>query len=188
MTSGRSSKSGTRSLPGPRSAGPSAEHTAGFVAVGRIISVRGVSGEVLVEPLTDFPDRFRPGSRLWLEGRPVDVEASAPRRGRLGVKLAGVDSRERAEALRGRLLEVPESGLWELEPGTYYRFQLLGMTVVDRDGRPLGVLADILETGANDVYVVNGEAGELLVPAVDDVVLEVDVASRRMVVDLPGQL
>lgn len=182
-------KSGTSPLPTSASSVPSsAEPRTGFVAVGRIVGVRGVRGEVVVEVLTDFPERFRPGSRLWLDGAPVDVESSAARRGQLAVKLGGVDSRQQAEALRGRILEVPESALHPLQPGTYYQFQLIGMEVVDPQGRRLGVLSEVLETGSNDVYVVKGERGEVLVPALEDVVLDVDVSSRRMIVDLPDEL
>jgi 16S rRNA processing protein RimM len=94
----------------------------------------------------------------------------------------------RAAALRGRILEVPESALHPLQPGTYYQFQLVGMEVLDAQGRHLGILTEIVETGSNDVYVVKGDGGEVLVPALDDVVLDVDVSSRRMIVDLPDEL
>lgn len=188
MTPERRSKSGSK--PASRSSRPSASTpesgSDGFVAVGRIVSVRGVRGELVVQPLTDFADRFAPGSRLWLKGRPLEVEGSSTRGSRVLLRLRSVENRDQAEALRGGLLEVPESELRELEPGTYYSFQLEGMDVFDRAGRRLGTLAEILPTGANDVYVVRGDDGrELLVPALDDVVLEVDVAGRRMVADVP---
>ncbi len=187
MTPERRSKSGSK--PASRSseapASTAASGSDGFVAVGRVVSVRGVHGELVVEPLTDFADRFAPGSRLWLQGRPLDVERSSTRRGQVLLALGGIENRDQAEALRGALLEVPESELRELEPGTYYRFQLIGMAVFDPAGHRLGTLADILPTGSNDVYVVRDGDRELLVPALDDVVLEVDVAGGRMVVDLP---
>lgn len=187
MTPARRSKSGSK--PAPRASqapdSASASGSDGVVAVGRVVSVRGVRGELVVEPLTDFADRFAAGSRLWLQGRPLEVERSSTRRGRVLLTLRGVENRDQAASLRGVLLEVPESELRELEPGTYYRFQLIGLAVFDPAGGRLGTLADILATGANDVYVVRDDGREVLVPALDDVVLEVDVAGGRMVVDLP---
>jgi len=102
--------------------------------------------------------------------------------------LEGIDTREQAEALRGLLLEVPEDELAPLAEDQYFRFQILGMEVVDQDGQPLGRVEEILDTGATDVYVVRSAEGELLLPAIDTVVKEIDVAGRRMVVDVPEGL
>ncbi len=145
---------------------------------------RGVRGELTVDPLTDFPRRFQPGATVWVGRAAYTVRRARSHRRALLLELEGIDTREQAGALRGLLLEVPEQDLSPLGEGQYYRFQILGMEVVDRDGQPLGRIEQVLDTGANDVYVVRNEEGELLIPAIDAVVKEVDVAGRRMVVEL----
>jgi 16S rRNA processing protein RimM len=149
---------------------------------------RGVRGELSVASLTEFPERFRRGSTLWAGGVAYTVRLARSFRATLLLQLEGITTRAQAEALRGRLLEVPLADLQPLDADRYYRFQLVGMAVNDIDGRPLGRLEEVLETGANDVYVVRNEDGELLVPAIDTVVRDVDVPGRRMVVELPPQL
>lgn len=144
----------------------------------------GVRGELRIEPLTDFPDRFRPGGAVWVRGERHAIEDVRPYRDTLLLALEGIASREAAHALRGTLLEVPERELAALDEGEHYRFQIVGLGVFDRQGNALGRVVEVLETGANDVYVVQDEDGELLLPAIDSVVLEVDVPGRRMVVEL----
>ena len=159
----------------------------GFVAVGRILRPHGVAGELVVESLTDFPGRFEPGSLLRAGRRTYRVAAARPHRGALLLTLAGVASRNAAGALCGLLLEVPEDDLPPLGEGEYYRHQLVALTVFDTDGNELGRIEEVLATGANDVYLVRGERGELLLPAIDSVVQEVDVDTGRMTVRLmPG--
>jgi 16S rRNA processing protein RimM len=148
----------------------------------------GLLGEVTVEPLTDFPERFDPGARLWAAGREYRVYSARPHRGGLLVQLANVQSRESAGKLRGLLLEVPEETLAPLEEGQYYRFQIVGLEAFDAGGHSLGRIAEVLETGANDVYVVRNDDGDLLVPAIDSAVREVDVAGGRIVLDPPQGL
>ncbi len=152
--------------------------------MGRVLSTRGVRGELKVEPLTDFPERFAPGQAIWVAGERREVEGGRQRGRQVLLKLAGVDSAEQAAALRDELLEVPEEELTALGEGRYYRFQLLGMAACDTAGEPLGTVVDILSTGANDVYVVRGPRGELLLPAIDEVIKEIDTEGGRMVVEL----
>lgn len=156
------------------------------VRVAIIIAPHGVRGEVRVQPFTDFPERFQRGSVLWLEGAPRRVEAGRWRGRDVYLKLEGVSSRTAAEALRGK-------ELWAAAPkpiqeaGRYYRHDIIGLRVEDEAGALVGRVAEVLETGANDVFVVRGERGELLLPAVEDVVRDVDIGGGRLVVRLlPG--
>lgn len=160
------------------------EPRAGFVAVGVIHRAHGVRGELSVESLSDAADRFAEGATLWIDGERYKVQQTRPAKRGLSLKLASIDTRDAAEALRGKLLEIPEEALEPLTEGEYYRFQLVGMDVVDLEGRALGRLEQVLATGSNDVYVVRGPAGELLLPATDEVIREVDVAGKRLVVEL----
>jgi len=162
----------------------SKEPREGYVAVGCILAPRGVHGELKVEPLTDFPERFAPGQVVWVGGLRREVESSRPQRSQVLLKLAGIDSSEQAAGLRDELLEVPQEELTALGEGRYYRFQLLGMTAYDTAGEALGTIVDILSTGANDVYVVRGPRGELLLPAIEGVIKEVDAEGGCMVVEL----
>lgn len=160
------------------------EGTSGFVAVGRVRAPRGLVGELKVEPLTDFPDRFAPDETVWVKGQRFEVESARQHRKDLLVKLKGIDSPEDGADLRGCLLEVPEGELRPLAEGELYGFQVLGLRVYDVDGRDLGEVVELLPTGGNDVYVVRGPLGELLVPAIDEVVKEVDIERGQMTVEL----
>jgi 16S rRNA processing protein RimM len=157
------------------------------VAVGWVAAPWGVRGDLKVQPLTDFPERFQRGAALWVQGRRIEVQRSRWSRGFVYLGLSGIDSRNAAEELRGALLEVPESDLTPLPEGQYYRFQVIGLEVRTPEGRSLGRVAEILSTGSNDVYVVRGGPRELLIPAIEDVVKEVDVEGGRLVVEPPEE-
>jgi 16S rRNA processing protein RimM len=157
------------------------------VSIGRVAAPHGVHGELRVDPLTDFPDRFDRGRRVWLVGEPHVVERARFQKDAVLLKLAGIDTRTDAQRVQGKELMLPEAGELPPDEGLYYQHDIIGLRVEDSKGETLGAVADILSTGANDVYVVRGERGELLVPAVEDVVREIDVAAGHIVIDLlPG--
>jgi 16S rRNA processing protein RimM len=169
----------------PRAAAPSAaEPRAGFVAIGRVLGAWGVRGALKIEPLPDFPERFVAGAQLWLNGEPRHVQSSHAHRGNIVVELSGVDTRDLAASLRGRLLELPESELHPLAEDEYYQHELIGLCVRDSAGEELGRVTALLPTGANDVLVVQGARGEYLLPLIADVVQEVDLVAGRIVVEL----
>jgi 16S rRNA processing protein RimM len=157
------------------------------VSVGRVVSAHGIHGDLKVESLTDFPERFRAGSRLWLESVPRTVERSRRQGKMLVVKLEEIDSRTEAEALRGKQLMVPQAQAIEQE-SVYYLHDIIGLQVVEESGNALGEVVDVLVTGSNDVYVVQGRRGEMLLPALDDVIKHVDLHARRILVDVPEGL
>ena len=154
------------------------------IAVGRVLMPHGLRGEVKVEPLTARPEHFAAGRKLWIGAAAHEIEASRRQKGLLLLKLSDVASVDAAEALRGCLLSLPESELAPLPEGEYYAYQIIGLEVFDGDGARLGKVVGLFPTGSNDVYVVDGPRGELLLPAIDDVIVEVDVAGGRMVVSL----
>jgi 16S rRNA processing protein RimM len=129
---------------------PEPQPRPGFVAVGWVRAARGIRGELTVEPLTDFPQRFQPGATIWASGTRYAVRRARPHRRALLLELEGIATRDRAEALRGLLLEVPEEELPSLPDGQYYRHQVLGMAVVDREDRVLGRIEEVLETGQTE--------------------------------------
>ena len=162
-----------------------------LVLVGRVVKPQGRHGELAVECLSDREDRFPGLQRVFLpdeQGRPraLRVLHAWPHKGRFVLKLEGVDSIEAAERLRGLELRIPEEELQALPEGSYYHHQLAGLSVVDTAGAPLGVVEDVLETGAEArVLVVRGEGGETLLPFAESFVRRVDLARGTLVVERP---
>ena len=160
-----------------------------LVAVGVVLRAHGSDGGLRVQPETDNPQRFRKGARLLAGDRELHVErVQLMPDGSLLLRFAGIAARGDAAALQGATLYVPADEAPEAPPGTYYHYQLVGMSVEDEDGEPLGTLTEIIATGANDVYVVTGESAELLLPAVADVVVSVDVGTNTMTAAVPEGL
>ncbi len=162
-----------------------------FLAVGKIRRPHGLRGEVLLDVYTDFPERLRPGKVVYAGERHERLVICQARAHRDGLLLAfeGFHTPEAIERLCNQILYVATEDAAPLAEGEYYYYQLVGLTVVEEGGRELGRLSEILVTGANDVYVVRGERGEILLPAIPQVVRNVDLSARRMTVHvLPGLL
>lgn len=158
---------------------------ANMVLVGWVIAPVGLDGAVRVQVTSDAPHRFVGGSTMYAGDSLVQVEYSRPSKRRLVVKYRGIDSREAAAALRDTALYVHETEAPPLAKDTYYHFQLIGMQVVDTNGDPVGLIEQVIETRANDVYVVSQNGEEVLIPAVADFIKEVNVAEGWMAVELP---
>ena len=160
-----------------------------YLAVARVVAAHGIRGEVRCALLTDFPDRFKRGLRVFVGAERVIYEVDRARLDKKGVvlKLSGVEERDAAEALRGQELAVAEKDAVRLPRGTYFWHQVIGLRVRTTEGQALGTVADILETGSADVYVVrrdSPEEGELLLPAIKDVVQKIDLRRGEMTVTL----
>ncbi len=158
------------------------------MVVGQITGSWGLRGDVKVQPQTDAPERFSPGSELHLDGKPATVEASRPLKGGYVIRLSGVTDRTAADSMRGSLITVLEDEIAPLPEDTFYHFQLIDMEVFSDEGELLGAIVEILDTSANDVYVIRGDEGrDLLIPAIRETVVDVDVDEGRMTVHLlPG--
>jgi len=162
---------------------------ADYLAVGRVIGPHGVRGEIKVKQLTDFPERFALGALLFVEGEPFqrEVVAVRPHKGVMLIKLSGIGDRNAVEILRGKYLFVAREDAMPLEEDEYYEDELVGLAVETLEGELLGELVELMWTAANEVYIVNGPRGEILLPAIADVVQEVDVKKGVMRVTLlPG--
>jgi 16S rRNA processing protein RimM len=159
------------------------------IAVGRITRAHGIKGEVAVLPLTQVESRFDPGSRLEAEGldEPLTVASARPHRHGLLVEFEGVHDRTEAERLQGRYLVVPASAVPPLPEGEFWPHQLIGCEVVTDGGRSLGAITEVIHTPANDVWATDGPDGQSLIPALKDVVTDVDLEARRVTVrEIPG--
>jgi 16S rRNA processing protein RimM len=152
------------------------------IRIGQVLGAFGVQGAVKVLSLTDFPDRYAPGAELMLDGSARRVEWSRQQPAALIVKLSGLDDRTEAGRWRGCWLEVPEAELRPLPAGRWYHHQLVGLAVRSRSGVDLGVLTEVVNGPAHDVWVARKGAAEHLVPVAGDAVLNVDLAAGHVIV------
>jgi 16S rRNA processing protein RimM len=159
-----------------------------YLAVGKIVRAHGLRGEVSVAVLTEFPERFETTEWVYLgnefEATPYRLESYRWHKDNVLLTLAGVADRTQAEALRGQLVQVPLNEAVALPEGSYYLYQLIGLQVKTVEGEFLGTITSVMETGANDVYVVQNEGRELLLPAIPDVIKTIDLPNGLMVVQV----
>ncbi len=158
------------------------------LTIGKIVAPQGLRGDVRMLIWTHFPERIPSLRRVYLdeEAEPRRLRSASVRGNVAILSIEGVDTREEAEALRGAVVAIPREEAAPLGEDEYYHFQLIGLQVFDEAGHRLGEVVDILETGANDVYVVRTDEGrELLLPAIKQVVLDIDLERGRMTVRPP---
>lgn len=163
-----------------------------WIAVGRVVRPRGVRGEVLVELLTDFPQRFETLDQVQLRFPDGRVESRRLEdvwfhKGRAVVRFQGAQRYEDAEQVVHAAVEIPEEELVELPEGTYFDFQLIGCQVVTESGVPVGEVTSILKIQGNNLLVVHG-GRETLIPAREPICRKIDVEARRIEVSLPEGL
>jgi 16S rRNA processing protein RimM len=163
-----------------------------FLAVGKLHRPHGVRGEVLMSVWTDFPERLAAGALVYLgeKYQPIQIQNTRWHRQQLLVTFDGITDRDQAGTLRNQHVFVKRDQVPPLEADEYYLHQLIGMRVIDEADVLLGTLVEVLETGANDVYIVRPEIGkEILVPAIETVILDLDLVARQVRVRLlPGLL
>ena len=172
-------------------AGRSSEIADGFVAIGQIGKCWGIRGEVKVTLHTDFPEQFLALKTVYLgpKAHPAQLLSCRLHQGYLLMRLADYEDRTAAEALRGVWVQVPQDELVPLQEGEVFAFQLAGMRVFTADGRLVGEVSEVLFTGANEVLVVTGERGEVLVPYIDDVIVAEDFEAGTIQIEpVPGLL
>lgn len=158
-----------------------------YLVVGFLRRPHGVKGELLMDVHTDFPERLKTGRTIFLgdERRPMAIASARYVATGMLVRFRGVKSPEEAGQYRNTWVYVPTRDRPKLPEGEYYHHQLIGLIVATDEGHELGVLVDIIETGANDVYVVRDADGkEVLLPAIPPVILEVRLDDRQMRVHL----
>jgi len=177
------------------------------ILVGKIVGTHGLAGGVRATVLSDVPHRFDAGEVLYILGQPYEILSSSPaafkskpsgksnfsgRSNPAGdqiiLQLQGLDSELSAKRLLGEELTVPEAAVPNLPEGEYFHYQIVGLQVLTEEGENLGRISEILETGSNDVYVTSGDSGELLIPALGEVIREIRIGDGVMVVNLPEGL
>jgi 16S rRNA processing protein RimM len=170
----------TQNGPSPQGNGPS------FLAVARIRRPFGVKGELLLELLTGNPRHLNQSAKLYFGADHRECAIVSLRRHGQDylLRLEGVDDREAAETMRAETIFLRTDEQPPLPEGVYYHYQIEGLQVVTEAGEELGRIKEIIKTGANDVYVVEGPRGEVLLPAIPDVIREVRLPEGKMVVRL----
>lgn len=155
-----------------------------YLEAGKIVTTHGIRGEVKIMPYTDTPELLAEFDRLFI-GKNKDeliIERSRVFKNMVIAKIEGVDTPEAAEKLRNKLLYMHRDDL-ELDDDTYFIQDLIGIEVRDADsGKVYGTISDVMQTGANDVYVINGSDREYLVPAIADVVVSTDIDENIMTI------
>jgi 16S rRNA processing protein RimM len=159
------------------------------VTIGKILKPVGLRGELRVLPLTDFPERFKAQDAVTVitkEGHTLSCRIQNARRAHPFVYLTfhEYDSCDAVEFFRDGAIQIPETERMPLPDGSFYRDQIEGLTVYQEDGRILGQVSSIFETGSNDVYVVREreQGKEYLIPALASIVKEINVAAGRMTI------
>ncbi len=151
-----------------------------FFPIGKVIKPHGVKGRIKVKYFGDDIKQFRFYRKIFLldtisEHRSYEISEVKTQPPHLILKLRGIDSREEAESLCGREIFIKKSDLPKLDRGEYYWFEILGMLVETESGKRLGSVKEIFPTGANDVYVVEGKRGDIFLPAIEEVIKDVDM-------------
>jgi len=163
-----------------------------YLVVGKLRRPHGVHGEMQMEVLTDFPERLTPGSVVYAspDYRALHLRSVRQHGSLLRVAFEEYSTPETVGELRNQLLFVRTDDRPPLPSGEYYHHELIGLQVLDEEGKAIGILSEIMVTGANDVYVVQPESGaEILIPAIEETIREIDLIAGEMRVHLlPGLL
>jgi 16S rRNA processing protein RimM len=159
------------------------------LVVGRIAKAHGINGEVSIEVLSDAPDRFAVGARVFAGHRSLTVATARDHNGRLLVRFEGIPDRTGAEGLHGAELTIPAGEAHALDDEwSFYPHQLVGFAVTDENGETLGTMTRVDESPGADLWVVGARGREILVPAVRDIVVAVDLDEHRIVLRPPDGL
>ena len=165
----------------------------GYVLIGKIVGVHGLKGTNKFKSYAESLSVFYPGQSILIRDNrnretSVELDWIKSHTGTPLISFKGVTDRDRAEALIGAELFIPETELPELDEDTYYWFELIGIEVYNTQEDYLGRITSIFPTGSNDVYVVKNKTNEVLIPALESVVIDIDLELKRMRVDLPEGL
>lgn len=157
-----------------------------MIVIGKIGAPQGVRGEVRIISLTEFPERFKKLKIAHLDdGTNLEVESVRYHQEFVLLKFKGLDDRNAIEHLKNRLIQIERKDLMPLPEGHYHVFDIIGLTVYNEQEECLGKISDVLQTGSNDVYIVEQKDKQpLLIPGLKTVVQKIDIASGKMIVKL----
>lgn len=163
-----------------------------YLNIGQIVNIHGIHGEVKVYPLTDDINRFKNLKEVYLEIggelKKMNVTQVKLLKNTAVLKLEGIDSTDEAQKLRNSYIKVERKKAVKLPKDSFFICDLIGIDVYDIEGNHLGQVADIFQTGSNDVYVVKSDAKEILIPGLKSVFKEINIEDRKIIVELPEGL
>lgn len=153
-----------------------------------MVRPHGLRGELRVHTFNPEAPNLQDGAAIWIGPRKTSVTRARPDKGAWILELAGIDNRDTAESLRGALIEAPDSAI-QREPDEHFVHELIGLRVETAGGDAVGRVTDVLQPGANDVYVVQTGKGEVLIPVISEVVRSIDTVSGLIIITpLAGML
>ena len=160
-----------------------------YLELGQIVNVKGLKGEIKVNPFTENINRFETLNKILIklknEIKEYEIEKVSYHKNQVILKLKGIDTIEAAETLRNYYILINRKDLEPLEEGKYYIADLIGLDVYTEEGKALGKVDDIYNTGSNDIYVVKDELGkQKLLPGIDEVIKKVDLENSKIIVNL----
>lgn len=159
----------------------------GRVTIGQISRVRGVKGEIVVVPLTDYPERFLKLQRVVVSTKEKDrdflVERARIFKEKVLLKLKQIDSPEEAKKLVGGFIEIEKEDVVELPEGSYFIFDLIGLEVITTKGEKIGKVKEVISLPANDIYLVEGDKKSYDIPAIKEVIKKIDLEKREMIIE-----
>lgn len=159
-----------------------------LIEIGKIVNTHGIRGEVKIQPWCDDPYIFDELEYLIIDGREYEIIRNRLHKNCQIVQLSGVSDMNAAEAMRGKIVEV-EREVFDLPEGRYFVTDIEGLTVREESGRVLGIVDEVIQTGSNDVYVLKNTFNnkQILIPVIDDVILETNIEDKYITVRLmPG--
>lgn len=157
-----------------------------YLAIGFLRRPHGLIGEMIMDLHTDFPERIKTGRKVYLGNNHEAATIGSVRThsNALLIKIRGCDTPEAIGKYRNTYMYVKSSEVPALPQGQVYKYELVGLNVIDDSNNELGIVTEIIETGANDVYVVKKDDKEILLPAIPDVILKVDMKKKLITVHL----
>ena len=155
------------------------------IIIGQVVNVVGLKGELKVYHYSDYRERFEELTKVFLEDTPYEINSVRYVKGTVILKLQGIDDRSQAEKHKGKNIYIDKEGLRVLPEDTYYIFDLIGLSVVEENGRFLGTVSNVIQSSAQDLFEVEREnLNKFLIPAVDEFILNIDMESKTVTVRL----
>ena len=154
-----------------------------YVVIGEILAPWGNKGKTKVAILTDFPQRFAPSSKVYVNQQLMTVDSAQWHKGGAIIKFSDVNCPAEAKKLRGQTIEIHRSQLKPLPEGQYYLFQIIGLEVWTTGGKLLGVVTEIQTAAGSDTYLVRGDREEILIPATEDIIKSINLDKGQLVIE-----
>ena len=156
-----------------------------YIQVGKVVNTHGIKGEIKIIPLTDDNKRFEELKSIYIEDENEEffIEKVWYKKSNVMLKLKGYDDINDVLKFKDKFILIDKKDSIDLEPDTYFIYNIIGMNVFLKDGTSVGQVKEVLQPGANDVYVIKGDKKEYLIPAVKDIVLSVDIESNKIIID-----